>query len=286
MVNSFAVIVDMSRVFITGAAGSIGSELYRQLLDGNTILALDIDETRLFDMHEEYQQKGYDVDYRIADIRDKQLMRDIIGDFRPDIIFHAAALKHVTPHEIDPTGAVYTNVMGTLNVVETAKRYGVPKLIFISTDKVINQHCVMGTTKRLGELIVSNAGYVAVRFGNVLGSRGSVYEIWKRQIANGEPITITDWNMERYLMTIPQACELVREAAEVGEAGDILVLDMGKRVTLRDIFDKLLKEHNLETYATKIIGSRKGEAIKEGLFFPEEKTNKKGKFYIVKGAGD
>lgn len=274
----------MARVAITGAAGSIGSELYRQLCGTETVLAFDIDETRLFDLHEEYKQKGCDVHYVLGDVRDRELVRKTIKDFKPDVIFHVAALKHVTPHESEPEQAVYTNVVGSLNVIQEAKEQVVENLIYVSTDKAVNQHCVMGTTKRLGEIMARNAGYVAVRFGNVMESRGSVFEIWKRQVESGEPMTITDEKMERYLMTIPEACELLIQAYGVGEKGDLLVMDMGERVKLLDIARKFLEERGLKEYPFKQIGIRAGETLKERLMTEEEESVavREGNFYIVK----
>ena len=273
----------MTKILITGAAGSIGGELYRQLAPYNTVFAFDIDETRLFDLHEEHRQKGYDVDYMIGDVVDRRAVDDVVYDFRPDVIYHVAALKHVTPHEKDARAAVQTNVIGTLNVVDAARRSKVNKFVFVSTDKAVNQHCVMGTTKRLGELIVRNAGYVAVRFGNVMGSRGSVFEIWERQFAKGEPLTITDKRMKRYVMTIPQACELLIEAKDVGKPGDLLILDMGEPVAILDIVAEFLKQKGVDYHPFKIIGARPGEALFESLMTKDEEKRviKRGNFYVI-----
>ena len=154
------------RILITGSAGSIGSELYRQLAPHNTVYGLDINETGLFDLHEEYRLKGHKVFYRIGSVRDLETVRDVMDEFKPEVVFHAAALKHVTPNEAYPSEAIETNAMGAYNVISQAKKHGVEKLVYISTDKAINSYSVMGVTKKLGELIARNAGYIAVRFGN------------------------------------------------------------------------------------------------------------------------
>lgn len=264
------------KVLITGAAGSIGSELYRQLAPHNTVYAIDINETALFDLHEEHIQKGYDVRYRLGDIRDLDLFNG--EDFVPDVIFHAAARKHVTPSEKFPQETVDINVRGTLNVVNMAKRLKVKKLIYVSTDKAANATCIMGVTKRLGELIVRNAGYTAVRFGNVMHSRGSVLEIWDRQVKAGEPITITDPNAERYMMTIPDACRLLIRAMAYGKAGEVLIMDMGKRVRIGDLAEKFAPGH-----PTRLIGLRPGESMTEELMTPTEAkyAKKDGNFWIL-----
>lgn len=272
------------RVLITGGAGSIGSELYRQLArSGNTILAFDINETALFDLHEEYRLKGYDVHYRLGDIRDDLLVYSIIDSFKPDIVFHAAALKHVTPNEAFPRETVKTNIIGTLNVLSACIQNRVEKLVYISTDKVVNADCIMGISKRFGEVVVRNAGYVAVRFGNVMRSRGSVLEIWERQLANNEPLTITDDRMERYMMSIPQACELLINAAEVGLPGKVHIMDMGEPVKIVDLAHKFLYEHGKVGYPMTVIGIRPGEQLTERLMSDEEKllAIKKDNFFII-----
>lgn len=268
--------MENKKVLITGAAGSIGSELYRQLAPNNTVYAVDNNETSLFDLHEGHVQKGYKVHYRLGDVRDMDLFNG--NDFVPDVIFHCAALKHVTPSEKYPEEVIRTNVLGTLNVVRMAKRLKVKKLVYVSTDKAANATCVMGVTKRLGELVVRNAGYTAVRFGNVMHSRGSVLEIWSRQIQAGEPITITDPDAERYMMSIPDACRLLVRAAVYGKGGEILIMDMGKRVRIGDLAEKFAPSHPV-----RIIGLRPGEAMTEELMTPQEaKTAKKeGDFYYL-----
>lgn len=270
-------------ILITGASGSIGSELYRQLAPKNTVIAFDQNESDLFGLHEEHEQKDLDVHFRIGDIRDPETVWEICNIYgKIDVIFHAAALKHVYPNELFPDEAVKTNVAGTLNIIREAKRAGIEKLVYISTDKAINAHSVMGTTKRLGELIARNAGYVAVRFGNVMRSRGSVLEIWERQIANNEPITVTDTEAERYMMTIPDACKLLIKAAEVGPQGSVLVMDMGRRVRIGDLALKVLADSG-KKLGYKLIGLRPGESLVEELMTSEERKHAKklDNFWII-----
>lgn len=270
------------KILITGAAGTIGSELYRQLVKQNDLFAVDINETALFDLHEEHKQKGFDVKFRIGDVRNRHTVREVL-EWKPDVIYHCAALKHVYPNELFPREAVETNVVGTLNIVEEAKRTGVKKLIYISTDKVINSYSVMGTTKRLGELIVKNAGYVSVRFGNVLGSRGSVIPIWQRQLNQGEPLTVTDEHVERFFMSIQEACSLVIEAGKMGHGGEIIVMNMGERKNILQLAKEILGKAGKEDHPINIIGLRPGETLKEELMTEEERKNAKqiGNFYIL-----
>ena len=274
--------LENKKILITGSAGSVGSELYRQLAPKNTVLGFDIDETGLYDLHEEYRQKGHNVFYMLGDVRSRQTLSDLFDYFLPDIIFHAAALKHVSPNESYPMEAVKTNVEGTANIMLEAKRRSVPKLVYISTDKVINSNSVMGVTKRLGELMVRNAGYTAVRFGNVLGSRGSVIPIWQRQLEKGEPLTVTDERMERYFMSIEEACELVIEAADA-EGGKVMVMDMGERVNVLKIAKEILGKAGKPDHPIKIIGVRPGETLYEDTMTPEEKLKaiKQGRFWVI-----
>jgi len=276
--------IEGKRILITGSAGSVGSELYRQLALHNTVLAFDFNETGIFDLHEEYRLKGHDVHYRLGDIRNRETVRDTVEGFRPEVIFHAAALKHVTPNEVYPDEAVETNIKGTLNIINEAKRIGVPKLVYISTDKAINSYSVMGVTKKLGELITKNAGYTAVRFGNVLGSRGSVIPIWQRQMDSSEPLTITDPKMERYFMSIEEACSLLIKAAEIGEGGEVMVMDMGELVNVLDIAKGILNKAGKNQEDIKIIGIRPGETLTEELMTPEERTRaiKIDHFWLIK----
>lgn len=272
----------MPKILITGSAGSIGSELYRQLVENNEIYALDINETGLFDLHEEYNQKGYKVHFRIGDVRDRHTVCSAISQFKPDIIYHAAALKHVYPNEVYPEEAINTNVLGTLNVVKEARKHGVEKLVYISTDKVINSNSVMGVTKRLGELMVKNAGYTAVRFGNVLGSRGSLIPIWERQLSRGEALTVTDERAERYFMTIEEACALVIKATDLG-GSKIVVMEMGEKKNILELAREILGKAGKDERQIKMIGLRPGESLSEETMTEEERARaiKIDQFYIL-----
>jgi len=272
------------RILVTGGGGSIGSELVRQLSPKNKIFILDQNETATFDLREELQQKGFWVHSRTGDIRDKDTVEDIFSDFKPQIIFHAAALKHVTPNEEYPREAIITNILGTLNLIETAKRWEcTEKFVFISTDKAINSNSIMGATKKVGEIMTRNSGkgFVVVRFGNVLGSRGSVIPLWQAQIDRGENLTVTHKDMTRFFMTIPQACELVIEAAQQGNGGEVFILDMGKPINILELAQSIIGDRKI---GIKTIGIRPGETLTEKLMTEEETkiAIKKGKFWIIK----
>ncbi len=262
------------RILITGIAGSIGSELARQLAPTNKVYGIDSNESGLYDLLGEINVQG-----RVGDIRDENTVRDIFSDFRPHVVFHAAAYKHVTPMEWTPLEAIRTNILGLYNVLQFSKNYPVEKFVFISTDKAISPDSIMGATKRVGEIMVKNSGkgYVAVRFGNVLGSRGSVIPLWQRQLDKKQPITVTDERMERYFMTIEEACELVIRASELGEGGEIIVMDMGKQIKVLDLAKSI-------TSHIKITGIRPGEKLSEKLMTVEEEARavKKDKFFIIK----
>jgi FlaA1/EpsC-like NDP-sugar epimerase len=268
----------MNKILITGGAGSIGSELVRQLAPKNKIFIIDNNETGMFDLCEELQLKDMWVYGRVGDVRDMDTVWDVYSDFKPDIVIHAAALKHVKPNEDYPIEAINTNVLGTYNVLHQAKRFRVKNFVFISTDKVVNANSVMGQTKKLGETMVRNAGYTAVRFGNVMGSRGSVVPFWQAQVDAGDKITITDKKMMRYFMSIPEACSLVIEAMKLNYQGKIVVLDMGELTNIMD-----LKEELHPGYPTRVIGMRPGETLDEKLMTKEEEliAKKRGNFYIV-----
>lgn len=268
-------------ILVTGGAGSIGSEIVRQLAPNNHVYILDINETGLFDLYEELKQKGYDVYAGIGDIRTFDFHTILHGFGKPDYIFHAAALKHVTPSSWNPKEYVETNILGTLRVVEFARLGGI-KLINISTDKIINANSIMGATKKVAEIIVKNANFVSVRFGNVLGSRGSVIPIWQKQIDEGLPLTITDSRMERYMMTIPQAVHLVIEAARIGKEWSIMILDMGKPIKILDLAKEII-ERSGKQIEIKEIGIRPGETLTEKLMTEEEEqiAVKEGNFWII-----
>ena len=271
------------RVLVTGAAGSIGSELVRQLAVENKVYCLDFNETELFNVLEEH--KGKWVNGRVGDIRDIKTVESVFSDFKPQIVFHAAAYKHVTPMELTPREAVQTNILGTLNVIETAQRWEcLEKFVFISTDKAVQSTSVMGATKRVCEIITrkQGRGFVVVRFGNVLGSRGSVIPIWQKAIDRGESIKVTHQGMTRYMMTINEAVDLVIQAAEIGRGGEIICLDMGKKINILDLAEKILKESRSDV-GIEIIGMRQGEEMTEELMTEEESliAQKRGRFFII-----
>lgn len=269
------------RVLITGMGGSIGSELARQLAPHHKIFGIDTNETAIYQIREELRRKGHWVHSRTGDIRNRATLADVFEDFKPEVVYHAAALKNVTPSEEYPEEAIATNIIGTQNVIAEAKRWEcLEKFVFISTDKVVNAHCIMGITKKCAEGLVTRAGdkFVAVRFGNVLGSSGSVLEIWKKQHEAGEPLTITDPNMTRYTMSIPDAVNLVIKAGEQGKDGEVWIMDMGVPRSIMELQEEYFPDANL-----MFIGARPGEALSEQLMTKEEKERaiKKDNFYIL-----
>jgi FlaA1/EpsC-like NDP-sugar epimerase len=208
-------------------------------------------------------------------------LRDVFEDFKPEIVYHCAALKNVTPSEEYPREAIETNIIGTDNVIAEAKRWEcLEKFVFISTDKVVNASCIMGITKKCAEGLVTRAGekFVAVRFGNVLRSSGSVLEIWQKQHDEGLPLTITDARMKRFTMSIPQAVQLVIQAGKKGKNGEIWIMDMGEPVSILE-----LKKQYFPHDSYVVTGIREGEAYEEQLMTKEERESatKKGKFYIL-----
>lgn len=276
------------RILITGGAGSIGSEIARQLAPGNKIWILDINESATFELRQELEAMGHWVHSRTGDIRDVSTIKDVFEDFKPQYVFHAAALKHVSPNEEYPIEAIQTNILGTYNVMAEAKRWEcLEKFVFISTDKVVNAHCIMGITKLCAESIVRRAGdnFVAVRFGNVLGSRGSVIPIWQRQMEAGKPLTVTDPRMERYMMTIQEAVSLVIEAGENAKGGEAWILDMGKKVNVLELAKNILdKAEYRKGEGVFITGIRRGETLDEKLMTEEEErfAIKRDKFFVIK----
>lgn len=255
------------RCLVAGGGGSVGSELVRQLAPDNKVYILDLDETNSFDLAEELQLKGDKVFSRVGDITDRETVRDVFSDFKPQIVINAAARKHVKPMEEQPMEAVKTNIIGNYNLVDYSKRYEADKFVFISTDKVVNASSIMGATKNVAEIMTRNAGYVSVRFGNVMGSRGSVIPFWQNQADRGDPITVTDEKMERFMMTIPQAVSLVLKATADYRKGKTYILNMGKPVRVMDIARRVAEETNSEI---KMIGKRPGEELNEKLMTVEE----------------
>jgi len=261
-------------ILVTGAAGSIGSELCRQLSKKNRVVALDQDESGLFDL-----THGTEIIPELANIRNFQKMTQIFEKYQPSMVYHAAAYKHLSDYEREHfSEIVETNIIGIENLVILSNKHGI-KLIFISTDKAVNPTSLMGATKLVGEIIVKRNCHIVVRFGNVIGSRGSVVPIWENQVASGEPLTITDREMKRYFMTIEDACELVIKAGQIGKSGETIILDMGEQKLITD-----LAEEVFPGYPTVFIGAKQGEKLKEELMTEEEKLRaiKRGKFWIIK----
>jgi len=267
------------RILVAGGAGSIGSELVRQLSEHNKVYVLDTNESALFDLTDSL--KGRDVWGRVGDIKDYKTVSDVFEDFKPQIVFNAAAYKHVPLMEYTPLEAINTNVIGHYNLVHVAKTWEcVERFVYVSTDKAVSANSVMGATKRLGEIIAINNGFTVVRFGNVMGSRGSLLPIWQRQVDAGQSITVTDKGMDRYMMSIPDACELVVEATKHKEVG-IFVMDMGEKINIYDLAHKVVKGTKTKVELTQM---RPGETLTEELMTKEEELRaiKSGNFWIIK----
>jgi len=273
------------RILITGAAGSIGSELSRQVVKFNPelIILLDWDETGIFNIANELNAKFPDIKKRsiIADIKDENKIAKIFGELKPNIVFHAAAYKHVPLMEEQPEEAVKNNVFGTKVIAQQALSNSVDKFIFISTDKAVNPVSVMGTTKRVGEMLCqamnqrNGTKFVSVRFGNVLNSRGSVIPIFKEQIRRGGPVEVTHPDMKRYFMLTSEACLLVMQAGAMGNGGEVFVLDMGKPVKILDLAKEVIRLSGfVPDQDIKIVftGPRPGEKLFEEMLSAEEGT--------------
>lgn len=264
-------------VMVTGC-GSIGGELCRQIAacSPRRLVMVDIYENNIYDLQQELLRvygRELDLAVEIASVQDKVWMEAIFKTYRPDVVFHAAAHKHVPLMEHSIVSAVKNNVFGTYNVVELSERYGVKRFILISTDKAVNPTGVMGATKRLCERIVqsrhnSATTFAAVRFGNVLGSCGSVIPLFRAQIEAGGPVTVTDKRMLRYLMTIPEAAQLVMQAGAMAQSGELFVLDMGEPVKILDLAENLIRLLGYKPYEEidiREIGLRPGEKLCEEL---------------------
>lgn len=270
-------------VLVTGGGGSIGSELCRQIMQYNPekLVIVDIYENNLYDIEQELKANypAEKIEAIVASVREKERLNEIFEEFRPYLVFHAAAHKHVPLMETSPLEAIKNNVFGTYNVVNCADEYNVKRFVLISTDKAVNPTNVMGATKRLCEMLiqaknkVSNTEFVAVRFGNVLGSNGSVIPLFKKQIAKGGPVTVTHKDITRFFMTIPEAVSLVLQAMSGAQGGEIFVLDMGEPVKIYDMAVNLIKlsgyEPNVDIQI-KITGLRPGEKLYEELLMAEE----------------
>lgn len=279
--------IENKRILVTGGGGSIGSELCRQIARFNPkeLAILDIYENNAYDIQNELRYKYPNLSLRaiIASVRDKKRIEKIFEEYKPEVVFHAAAHKHVPLMEDNPEEAIKNNIFGTLNVAEAADKYSVKRFVMISTDKAVNPTNVMGATKRACEMIiqsmdkVSKTEFVAVRFGNVLGSNGSVIPLFKKQITNGGPVTLTHKEITRYFMTIPEASQLVLQAGAFAKGGEIFVLDMGKPVKIYDLACDLIRLSGFEPgkdIEIKVTGLRPGEKLYEELLMAEEGLGK------------
>ena len=272
-------------ILVSGAAGSIGSGLVFELLRHHPkkIILLDQAESPLYDLENQLRQLETQtkLEVVIADVCSINRMQKIFDVFRPEIIFHAAAYKHVPMMENNPSEAIHTNILGTKHLVDLACQYQVEKFIFISTDKAVNPTNVMGASKRIAEMYAQfknqsgSTKFITTRFGNVLGSNGSVIPLFQKQIENGGPVTVTDERITRFFMTIPEACQLVLEAFTMGEGGEIFVFDMGESIKIIDLAKKMIQLSGLELnkdISIKITGMRPGEKLYEELLADEENT--------------
>lgn len=274
-------------VLVTGAAGSIGSELVRQILQfkPRLLVMVDIAESPLYDLEMEIldnpELRGQAIEPVIGDVRNQERMRNVFRTFRPEIVFHAAAYKHVPVMELNPSESILNNVLGTKIIADLALESGTDRFVMISTDKAVNPTNIMGATKRIAEIYIQSMNslgktrFITTRFGNVLGSNGSVIPRFKKQIENGQPLTVTDPKITRYFMTIPEASQLVLEAASMGKGGEIFIFDMGKPVVIADLAKKMIQLSGLELdkdIRIEYTGLRPGEKLYEELLANEENT--------------
>ena len=281
-------------IFVTGGAGSIGSELTRQIAKFNPkqLITLDVNENDTYFLALELKRKYPNLDLvsEICNIREKDKLEFLFNKYRPNVVFHAAAHKHVPLMEHNPEEAIKNNIFGTKKVAECADKYGVERMVLISTDKAVNPTNLMGASKRACELVIEhmnkvskNTKFMAVRFGNVLGSNGSVIPIFKKLISEGKNLTVTHKDITRYFMTIPEAAQLVIEAGAIGKGGEIFILDMGKPVKIYDLAMSMIKLSNANV-GIDIVGLRPGEKLFEELLYDVDsaiKTDNK-KIFITK----
>lgn len=270
-------------VLVTGAAGSIGSEICRQLMryQPKKVVMLDQAESPMYDLQFELRNTYSDqldrMAFVIANIKDRRRMEEVFDLYQPQLVYHAAAYKHVPFMEENPYEAVYVNVFGTRNIADLSIQHGVQKFVMISTDKAVNPTNIMGASKRMAEIYIQSRSteqthFVTTRFGNVLGSNGSVIPLFKKQLAAGGPLTVTHRDIIRYFMTIPEACNLVLEAGAMGAGGDIFVFDMGKPVKIYDMARKMIQLSGKQGIEIKEIGLRPGEKLYEELLATKENT--------------
>ena len=280
--------IEGQTILITGAAGSIGSEIVRQLLKYNykQLVLVDNAETPMFYLYNECNTYNHlqNIDVEIVDILDVTKMKMIMEQYRPDMIYHAAAYKHVPMMEFSVNASVKVNILGSKQIADLAVQYGVKKFVMISTDKAVNPSTVMGASKRIAEIYVQSLNFhqettkfITTRFGNVLGSNGSVIPVFKQQIEEGGPITVTHPEVTRYFMTIPEACQLVINAGAMGNGGEIFIFDMGASVKIYDLAVKMIKLSGLELdkdINIEFTGLRPGEKLYEELLANQENTIK------------
>lgn len=285
--------IENKTIIVTGGGGSIGSELIRQLRKYNPkkLIIIDIYENNAYDLQMEFERlyRSNHCKYKpeiivlIASVRDENRMEEIFKEYKPNVVFHAAAHKHVPLMEVSPKEAIKNNIFGTYNVAKMADKYKVEKFVFISTDKAVNPTNVMGATKRFAERIImalnqeSKTEFSAVRFGNVLGSNGSVIPLFKKQIEEGGPVTVTHPDIIRYFMTISEACQLVIQAGAYAKGGELFVLDMGDQVKILDLAEKLIRLSGLDPHLDikiKFTGLRPGEKMYEELLVDFSKASK------------
>ena len=280
--------IEGQTILITGAAGSIGSEIVRQLLKYNykQLVLVDNAETPMFYLYNECNAYNHlqNIDVEIVDILDVTKMKMIMEQYRPDMIYHAAAYKHVPMMEFSVNASVKVNILGSKQIADLAVQYGVKKFVMISTDKAVNPSTVMGASKRIAEIYVQSLNFhqettkfITTRFGNVLGSNGSVIPVFKQQIEEGGPITVTHPEVTRYFMTIPEACQLVINAGAMGNGGEIFIFDMGASVKIYDLAVKMIKLSGLELgkdINIEFTGLRPGEKLYEELLANQENTIK------------
>lgn len=286
-------------ILISGAGGSIGSELCRQVskFGPKRLILLGHGENSIYLIHREMMLaygRTIDLVPVIADVQDRKLIFEVMAQYRPDFVFHAAAHKHIPMMEWNPREAIKNNIFGTKNMAEAAKAAGVKSFVMISSDKAVRPTNVMGATKRMAEMIVTaldepgKTKFAAVRFGNVLGSRGSVIPVFKEQIEKGGPVTVTDFRMIRYFMTIPEASRLVIQAGVLANGGEIFILDMGEPVKIVDLAKKMIKLSGYNEDDIPIIetGIRPGEKLYEELLADESKLDSKAyeKIFVGKAS--
>ena len=280
--------IEERTVLVTGGGGSIGSELCRQIASFNPkhLIIVDNYENNAYAIQQELIRKyegKLNLSTIIASIREYKRMDEIFNEYKPDVVFHAAAHKHVPLMENSPSEAIKNNIFGTLNVAKLADKYSVKRMVLISTDKAVNPTNIMGATKRAAEMIIqtinknSETEFVAVRFGNVLGSNGSVIPLFKKQIAEGGPVTITHPDIIRYFMTIPEAVQLVLQAGAMAKGGEIFILDMGEPIKIVDLANNLIRLSGFEPgvdIKIEYSGLRAGEKLYEELLMSEEGLTK------------